>query len=340
MDVHLKQWNVSIIHGGIRRKSFQQTPSVDSLMSHLRKNYPGCTYYSAYEAGVCGYKPHYALVRAGVNNIIVNAADICSSSKDRVRKTDSLDAAKIARELANGNLRCIYIPPEDQVDDRSLLRCRQVHVADSKRWKCRIRHFLHTNGIEIPEEFRNGRWPKAFFEWLEACANSISAHSGSSLSSMVASLKHILGQIKVSEERILALMKDEKYAVNFGLLQTCPGIGRTTAFSILLECGDLSGFSSADKFCAFIGLIPDMAQSDDHQGKCGMTARRHRMLRAMLIECANRAIQKSSEVSRTYAKYCRRMPPNKAKVKVAHRLAKCIKFVLKNQKAYDPEKWT
>lgn len=340
LDVHLKQWNVSIIQGGIKRKSFQQTASVDALMNHLKHYYPGCEYYSAYEAGVCGYTIHYALLRAGIHNIIVNAADISQSTKDRVRKTDSLDAAKIARELANGNLRCIYIPTEDQLEDRSLLRCRQLYISDSKRWKSRIRHFLHTNGIEIPEQFRNGKWPKAFFEWLQICADSLAPHSGSSLNNMVETLASTLANIKSVETQILALMKSEKYAVNYKLIRTCHGLGKITAFSILLECGDLSSFSSADKFCAFIGLIPDMDQSDDHHGKCEMTQRRHKMLRYMITECTNKAIQDYPEVSKTYAKYCHRMHPNKAKIKIAHKLAKCIKFVLKNQKAYDPSKWT
>lgn len=340
LDVHLKQWTVCIIHGGIQRKSFQQTPTVDALMSHLKKYYPDCTFYSAYEAGVCGYKLHYDLLRAGVNNIIINAADIGKTSKDRVRKTDSLDAAKIARELANGNLGCIYIPLEDQIEERLLLRTRQEHIKDSRRWKCRIRHFLHTNGIEIPEQYRNGKWPKAFFEWLLMLADSIATHPGNSLRYMVHTLVHITSTIKTVEKEIETLMRDEKYAANFELLQSCPGVGRITAFSLLLECGDLSSFSSADKFCAFLGLIPDMDKSDEHQGKCDMTHRRHKMLRALITECVNKAIQDYPEVSKSYAKYCHRMHPNKAKVKIAHKLAKCIKFVLKNKKAYDPEKWT
>ena len=339
LDVHLKQWNVSIIHGGIKRKSFTQTGGVDALMRHLTKYYPGCNYYTAYEAGVCGYSIHYALEKAGVKNIIVNAADISSTSKDRVRKTDSLDAAKIARELENGSLKCIYIPKEDQLEDRSLLRCRQLYVCDSKRWKCRIRHFLHTNGIEVPQEYSRGKWPKGFFNWLSLCADSLPRYTGETLKKMVDTLTDVTKRLKEVEKQILELMTAERYATNFALLQSCPGVGKVTAFSILLECGDLTAFSSVDKFCAFIGLIPDMDQSDDHIVQCGMTKRRHRMLRYMLTECVNRAVRDYPEVSRTYAKHCHRMHPNKAKVIVARKLAKCIKFVLKNQKPYDPQKW-
>lgn len=341
LDVHLKQWNVSIIQGGIKRKSFQQSPSVAVLMNHLKSHYPGYKYLSAYEAGVCGYSIHYSLERAGIKNIVINAADVSKSSKDRVRKTDSLDAAKIATELSQGNLRCIYIPTEEQVEDRSLLRARQMLVSDIKRWKCRIRHYLHVNGIDIPESYRNGKWPSAFFDWLSGvCADSLSTPAAESLKEMTGSLKSSLERCGSIEKRILRLMGEDRYRKNYELLQTVPGVGKVTAFSILLECGDLSAFSSVDKFCAFIGLIPDMNQSDEHEGKCGMTRRRHRTLRYMLTECVNRAIRDYPEVGKTYAKYCHRMHKNKAKVKIAHRLAKCIKFVIKNQRAYDHSKWT
>lgn len=340
LDVHLKQWNVSIIQGGIRRKTFQQSPSVTALVSHLKAHYPGYNYYSAYEAGVCGYSIHYMLERGGIHNIVINAADVSRSSKDRVRKTDSLDAAKIAVELSQGNLRCIYIPSEEQLDDRSLLRTRQMLISDIKRWKCRIRHYLHTNGIDIPEAYKVGQWPSGFFEWLlGACCETLSQAASDSLKEMVETLRTAIGHRKVIELKILSVMNEDRYSKNYELLQSVPGVGKVTAFSILLECGDLSAFSSADKFCAFLGLIPDMDQSDEHVAKCDMTRRRHKTLRYMLTESVNCAIKACPEIGRTYARYCHRMHKNKAKVKIAHKLAKCIKFVIKNQKAYDPEKW-
>ena len=81
IDVHLRQWHVAITQGGITRKPFMQDPSVEVLLNHLKKNYPECNYYSAYEAGFCGFAIHHSLVQAGINNIVVNAADIPHSDK-------------------------------------------------------------------------------------------------------------------------------------------------------------------------------------------------------------------------------------------------------------------
>lgn len=123
LDVHLKQWNVCIVHNGIRHKAFQQSPEVACLMVHLHRHYPDMEYYSAYEAGICGASIHYSLEAAGVKNIIFNAADIPQKNREKNRKTDAVDASKIARELANGELDCIHIPPQ-----WSFVQSRFIHL--------------------------------------------------------------------------------------------------------------------------------------------------------------------------------------------------------------------
>lgn len=333
LDVHLKQWNVCIVHNGIRRKAFQQSPEVECLVAHLHRYYPNMEYYSAYEAGVCGASVHYKLEAAGIKNIIFNAADIAQKNKEKNRKTDAIDASKIARELSKGELDCIHIPPQWRIADRNLLRIRSNQISDLKRLKCRIRHFLHNNGIRIPQEF-SGKWTKAFFTWLSDIANSVDASTGEALTYMVSSISILLSEHRKLNRRLLELIQTPPYASDYALLRSVPGVGAITAISILLECGDLSDFSSAEKFCAFVGLIPDLDRSDRHDGYCGITHRRHAMLRYMLTECAWRAIRKDNYLFSLYQTYTKRMPPVKAIVKIAYKLAKMIKFVLKNKTVY------
>lgn len=335
LDVHLRQWHVAITQGDVTRKPFMQSPTVEALLSHLRKNYPGCNYYSAYEAGFCGFSIHHSLVNAGINNIVVNAADIPHSDKERVRKTDSVDAAKISRELSKGTLRSVFIPSVEQQDDRAFLRCRQMMVNDIKRMKARIRHALHSNGIVIPNEFPTGCWTIAFVDWIKKlCARELSAGVSALLSNMLETLSHQQTGLKNLESRIKDLMQSEKYRKNYELLRSVPGMGDVTIKTILLECGDLSAFSSAEKFCSFIGLVPDMKQSDSHSASCGITQRRHKTMRYMFTECAWRAIHVDETLSRCYVRYCRTMPKAKAIIRIANKLAKIVKFVLRNQTPY------
>jgi hypothetical protein len=61
LDVHKKSWQVTILTDGIELKAFNQPPSAAVLADYLHSNYPGGNYYSAYEAGFCGYTIHRQL---------------------------------------------------------------------------------------------------------------------------------------------------------------------------------------------------------------------------------------------------------------------------------------
>ena len=333
IDVHKKNWSVNIIHGGIQRKSFSQTASVDVLVSYLKKNYPGLNYYSAYEAGFCGFSVHYALWEAGIRNIVFNPADISQKHKEGVRKTDAVDAQKIARNLYEGELCCVHIPDKVRNSDRSLLRLRQWCLKDFQRAKIRLRHFLYVHGIAVPEEF--GSISLRFLKWLEDKSSQLPAELCYALQSMIESLRQKRVQVRDINRKLVDLMNTQRYKSDYDLLRTIPGIGVITALTILLECGDLRDFSSADKFCAFVGLIPDCHVSAEHTGKSEMTRRRHKTLRYMFIQCAWRAIKTDHCLSGVYVKAAKRMNPAKAIVIVANKLAKIVKFVLKNKKGYE-----
>ncbi len=337
LDVHLAQWNVCIIHNGLKSKSFQQPPSATCLYEHLQRHYPGKKYYSAYEAGFCGSSIHYDLMELGIENIIFNAADVSQTHKEKMRKTDSIDATKIARSLWHNELHCIHIPPQWRLEDRNLLRLRSNQCSDIKRMKSRLRHFLHTNGISIPQKYSQ-RWSIEFFNWILCQGASMANSTGETLTLMCRSLLGQVAEHKALNRRLVLLMNTPRYATDYELLRTIPGVGSVTAISLLLECGDLADFYSAETFCSFVGLVPDIHQSGSRNPDCSMTRRRHKALRYMLIECAWRAIAKDEHLARLYHGYARRMPTQKAIVKIANKLAKIIKFVLKNKKEYDPPK--
>jgi len=66
-------------------KSFTMPPKPEVLSDYLLKNYPGASYYSAYEAGFSGLRAHYQLCELGINNILVNPADVPGTQKDKLQ---------------------------------------------------------------------------------------------------------------------------------------------------------------------------------------------------------------------------------------------------------------
>ena len=168
IDVHKKDWKVSIRSDELTYKTFTQKPSAESLVNHLHRNFPGATYYSAYEAGFSGFWAHRELVKQGVNNIVVHAADVPTSQKEKVFKDDKRDCRKIARSLCSNELDAIHIPKKKTQEDRSLVRMRLTLSKDLTRQKNRVKSMLNFYGMDIPERFlRSSHWSKSFIEWLK-----------------------------------------------------------------------------------------------------------------------------------------------------------------------------
>lgn len=168
IDTHLKNWRVTVMVEDAYFKTFSMNPKAKELSAYLKKHFPGGNYYSAYEAGFCGYSVHRSLVFEGINNIIVNPADIPTTDKERKQKEDTRDSRKIARSLRNGELEGIYIPTQKTEELRSLVRYRKSLVKDIGRNKSRIKSFLYRHGIEVPVELDTASkyWSSDFTIWL------------------------------------------------------------------------------------------------------------------------------------------------------------------------------
>lgn len=164
IDVHLKSWNVSIFTQDLHHKTFNQPPKPESLSNYLNLDFPNAIYHSVYEAGFSGLHAHYGLINQGINNILINPADVPTSDKEKRRKTDKVDSNKLARSLRNKELKGIYIPSQEILEDRSFVRVRSSIVKDQSRLKNRLKSMLYYYGIEFPVEFQKSctHWSKRF----------------------------------------------------------------------------------------------------------------------------------------------------------------------------------
>ena len=99
LDVHKKQWTVTIRSNRMQLKTFSMDPSAEKLYNYMEKNYPGGLYHTVYEAGFCGYKIHRELEGYGFDSIIVAPTAVPTSNKEKNQKRDPVDSRKLAREL-------------------------------------------------------------------------------------------------------------------------------------------------------------------------------------------------------------------------------------------------
>jgi len=334
-DAHLKSWKVTVMTEKLLHKTFSQPPEPKALYAYLVKNFPGATYYSAYEAGFCGYWIHNELLSLGINSIVVNPGDIPTTNKEKVQKEDKRDSVKIARSLRGGELKAIFVPCEKTLEDRSLLRTRHTLTRDIVRYKNRIKSFLYFHGIQFPETFNNpqSHWSKRFMSWLSSI--EMKQESGKlSLTALIRESENLRQNLLVVTRQVRALSDTESYKESVGFLRSIPGIGLITAMLLLTELETFDRFGNNDHLCGLIGLIPSTDSSGENEKMGDITPRGHHILRSAIIESAWVAVRIDSSLSKSFHDYCKRMEPNQAIVRIARKLLARVRFVLKNRKPY------
>ena len=318
LDVHKKSWAVTIRSMGIQLANFTQPPSADSLYTYLKRNFPGGCYHSAYEAGFCGTSIHEQLCKLGINNILVHAADIPSTDKQKKNKTDLHDSRSIAEHLEKGNLHCIHVLTQEQQELRSLFRLRECKVKDVTRANNRLKSFLMYFDIKLPEAISKKEYlSHKALAWLNL---ELACSAGTiTLQQYVEELKYQRIQLyqitKLLRKQIQAF-----HASTYECLLSVPGIGGVTSMGLIAEIADFKRFDDPDEYCSFLGLCPWEDSSGDTFKTKGMQPRCNQHLRPLLIEASWTAIRKSPAFFAYYSKHAVK-DSKKAIAKVARKLA-------------------
>jgi transposase len=332
LDVHKKSWSVTIVINGIEHRTFTQPPDPEALNNYLQRMFPGGSYNSAYEAGFCGYGIHRELNSLGIRNIVINAADIPTTQKDKLQKRDPIDSRKIARGLENGSLRGIHIFNRDMEELRSLNRTRFYLMRDLRRSKNRIKSFLQYYGEPLPVEFDNNQWTLKFISWLKQV--QMKTLSGQD------AFTHLIKSYENNRQQMLILSRIIRLRIReydnelYSLLKTISGIGPLTSSALITELGDINRFPHIDDLGSFVGLIPRVRESGETVHTGGITFRCNTFLRTLLIESSWQAIRKDPSLMQYYQRHVINNKGHKVIIKVARKLLNRIRYVMKNRQPY------
>jgi transposase len=327
IDIHQKDWQVATVHEELCLGNHRMSANIGKLIKHLQTRYPGATLKCVYESSAWGFTLQRQLTAVGIDCIVVNAADVSTNDKERKRKTDKVDALKLAHKHASHELRAIHIPDEDTQKERNLIRYRKRLVGDLNRSKNRLKSLLKYQGIEIPEKFNKTNWSKKFMSWVEEEAKK-DLLLQDTLLWMLEQIEQ-LRQLKLKIERKLReMMNSKKYKEQSNLLISVPGVGPIISALFLLEVGDIRRFPSFDRLNDFVGFCPDTDSSGETERDTGITTRRHKQLRTALIEAAWEAKRTDPALLEAYQQLLKRMPGNKAIVRIARKLLRRMRAVL------------
>lgn len=334
IDVHKKNWAVTIRMRDMDLKTISMNPKPEELRYYLQTRYPGGVYQSVYEAGFCGFWIHRRLLELGIENIVVHAADVPTTRKEKDQKRDPIDSKKLARELANGSLQGVWVPDRYHEELRSLSRLRYKMTRHQSRLKNRIKSHLHYYGISIPEKAEIYPWSGAFIKWLQGIEftyEPAQEYLQFCISELIDIKKQIAGIVRLL--RKYSQQEGIKDTVH-DLLMSIPGIGFVTAVTLYTELIDVRRFARLDQMACFVGLIPSVRSSGGKETNLGITERHNGFLRYLLIEAAWIAVRQDPALTMAFNQLAGRMSKQEAILRIAKKLLNRIRCVWLKKQPY------
>ena len=285
MDVHKASFTLSCFSVAAQTTfaTVQTEPTANAV-----KRYLDCIqlarneellFVCGYEAGCLGYTLYHQLTAMKIRCVIMAPTTILRDSK-RV-KTDRRDAENLARCLAYGGYRPVYIPTAQDEAVRDYLRMRDDHKLMLKRIKQQILAFcLKHNRVYTA----GTRWTKTHVKWLSSL--TFEGYLQDAFNEYMITYRALSDKIERIDAQIEQLADADEYREKVKKLICFKGIKAHTALSLIVETGDFNRFESAERYASYLGLVPGEHTSSDDQKRLGITKAGNRHLRLLLIEAA------------------------------------------------------
>ena len=336
IDVHKKNWTVTVRTELGEFKTFSQDPDPDVLFHYLRRNFPTGRYHVVYEAGFSGFWAYDRFVELGMKAAVVHPPDIPTTDKERMAKADRVDSRKLCRDFQAGLLEPIYVPDVRRRQDRELIVCRLATVKKQGRVKNQIRSLLDRHGVVLPKRFRSpNHWSHNFMEWLREHAFSPS-WAQQALFQYLDELEFLRARIVDLTQRVRKLGQEEPYAEAFVHVVRLPGVGSLSASTWIVLLWPIERFRNGDHLCSYVGLVPSLHQSGEKERRGALTRRKHKILFRLALENAWCAVRTDPFFNDLFRHRARRMPKNKAIIGVAKRLVLRLRHVWMASEPYAP----
>jgi transposase len=305
--------------------------------------------------------PIHAVLEDAVDLIVANAYKIKHIPG---RKSDLIDSEWIAELCLNGMIEPSRIFPKEDRELRRLTRAREGYVTEMTREKNKIHHALESCGIKLSSVLadvfgKSGRYLlSCLLEGveLEEMIKGIPVKSirnkadqireavrGSLETTQIILIKGGLELIGSIQRRIDELDREIKTRMasreeDLRIAMSIPGIGFTSAVTILAEIGDFKDFAKAEQLAAWSGLVPAVYQSADKLVTGSITKHGSRHIRWILVEVAQAiARTNKSKLKRFFRRVQAKKGYNVAAVALARKVL-CILFhLLINREMYQED---
>jgi transposase len=327
IDVHKKTYSVAAVSEKIMIKKATLPANPDGLVAFCNKYFQGATIESVYEAGFSGFHLHRILLKNGIDNRVVHAAQVEVASGNRV-KTDKRDAVNLATQLEAGRLRGIYVPSEEREEKRAVTRMRETMVRHRITVANQIKALLHQHGLINPNSNK-----KVCPKWIESLKTLLMPNSiRYALNHLIDMWQELTIKIKAIDGEIARQALEDSSLEK--IYRSVPGIGPVCARVFSNELGDLSQFENERQLFSHTGMTPSEHSSGGHIRKGHISHQGKPIIRKLLVLAAWKAIQKDQSLRETFDRIARKAGGKKAIVAIARRLIGRIRACFRKQCLY------
>lgn len=308
------------------------------------------------------WQPIYFVLGKDVEFVLANAYQIKHIPG---RKTDVLDSEWIAELCLKNLIAPSRIFSEDDRDLRAVTRTRENYVKMRSQIKNRIHQELESaciklssvlsdifgksgihiirgilNGhsiVEIMDDIPSKRLKAKRKEIQDAIRTNISPVQVGLIGQLLDSVDFLGNEIASIDKQIQDLIS--KRQEDLKIAMSIPGMGFTSASTILAEIGSFADFKTGERLAAYCGLVPSVYQSAGKLITGHITKHGSPHVRRMLIEVAH-AISRTkadSKLKRFYFRIKRRHGAKVAIVALARKVICILHHLIVNQEMFEDE---
>lgn len=241
-------------------------------------------------------------------------------------KNDRIDAWILADLLRVGYLPTVYIPTYPVIDWRRLISHHIRLVHDRTQLRNRIHGMINREGFQVKAKDAFGKGGREELDSLP-----LSSQTRRFVDSLLVQHDLLSGQLGEVDSEIKKISDSDEVCLR---LKTIDGIGPFTAVAVRAAVGEIERFKSPKAFAAYTGLIPSYRQSAETIHNGSITKQGVSTMRWALLQGVNHAVRQSDYLKRLYTRLCFRSSVAKARVAVAHAMARMIYHVWKEARPY------
>lgn len=336
IDLHRKQLTVCIRNenGDIttRRQVSTRPHKIREFLEELKQH------GFAVLLEVCGFEDW--LIKLLQNEPQCQQIVVVQPDTQSKRKTDRRDANRLCEllwinreRLKNGEklqaLRRVYIPTEEEHQDRRLTSVRQRLVRQRTRTLNQIHYLLRRHNLEWEQPTKTFQTKKVK-QWLKVIeVNPIDRLE----------LNQLLEQWELLDKHIDQL--DKQIVVRFEsneeaqLLNSIQGVSHYMGVAIVCRIGDISRFPTPRSLANFFGLTPGSRSSGETERLGSITKEGSRHVRFLLGQLVLHLLRKDARIRTWYQRIKKRRGSKIARVAVMRRLAVIMWHMLSKNEPYE-----